>query len=186
MINNTKNLLRFLMSNYIDDVDVAIDLTAGNGYDCKTILEELKPQKLYAFDIQSQAKTSTLKLLGDHGFNLDNFEFIVDSHENIDSYIHDKIDFAIYNLGYLPKSDHTITTDYKRVIKSIEALFPLLNHKGIILMTFYPGHKQGLEESEHIPNFLKKLNQNQYTVLKFEFINQKNNPPFCIMIQVRK
>lgn len=183
MIDNTKNLLNFLIKNYIYHVDVALDLTAGNGFDSKNILEAFPVRKLYAFDIQKESRVATMKLLEEAGLNLTNFEFIMGGHENVLSYIEEEVDLAVYNLGYLPKASHEITTEYKKVIKSLEGVLQLLSRQGVIFITFYPGHEQGREESLYIPEFLEKLNQREFSVLRFEFINQKNNPPFCIMIQ---
>lgn len=52
-------------------------------------------------------------------------------------------------------------------------------------MVFYPGHKSGLEEANIIGEYLKDLNQKEFDVLKYEFINQVNNPPFLIAIKKR-
>lgn len=52
-------------------------------------------------------------------------------------------------------------------------------------MVFYPGHKSGLEEANIIGEYLKDLNQKEFDVLKYEFINQVNNPHFLIAIKKR-
>lgn len=183
MIDNTKNLLKFMLKNYFSDISYAVDMTCGNGYDAKNILTMTNVEKLYAFDIQDQARKSTFKLLKNLDIDLNRFEFILDGHENILDYIEEKIDLAVYNLGYLPRAYHKITTQYKKVIKSFRGLLSLLSKGGVVFITFYPGHKEGLEESIKIPEFLKTLDQKEFTVLKFDFINQKNTPPFCIMVQ---
>ena len=51
IINNTKNLIEFFMGSYIKDVNIAVDMTVGNGFDAQNILEIIKPKKLYCFDI---------------------------------------------------------------------------------------------------------------------------------------
>ena len=58
-----------------------------------------------------------------------------------------------------------------------------LNSKGLIFITFYIGHSAGQIESLEISKFLQNLNQKEYTILKFTFENQKNNPPYVVMIQ---
>lgn len=186
MINNTKNLIEFLMKTYIKNVDVAVDMTAGNGHDCKNILELTGAKKLYAFDIQEEAKASSLALLEKSGLDLSGFSFILDSHENIGLYVKEKVDLAIYNLGYLPKSDHRVTTQYQKVLRSLDSLLEILNDNAVVLFTFYPGHDEGQKEILFIPEYLEKLDQKSYSILKFEFINQKNKPPFSIMLQKRK
>ena len=64
-INNTKTLIEFFMQSYVENVEVAVDMTVGNGFDSKNILEILKPKKLYCFDIQQDALDNSKKLLED-------------------------------------------------------------------------------------------------------------------------
>ena len=112
-----------------------------------------------------------------------NCELILENHKNFDKYIKENIDFAIYNLGYLPKGDKYITTNAKDVEESLKKLLEKLNSKGAIFITFYIGHSAGQIESLEISKFLQNLNQKEYTILKCTFENQKNNPPYVVMIQ---
>ena len=107
VINSTKNLIEFFMHNYVKDVKIAVDMTVGNGFDSKNILEILKPEKLYCFDIQQEALDNSKKLLKQYS----NFELILENHKNFDKFVKENIDFAMYNLGYLPKGDKNITTN---------------------------------------------------------------------------
>lgn len=179
MITNTKTLIKFLIENYIKKASVAIDMTCGNGIDSKLILDSFDIKKLYCFDIQQQALDNTKNLLK----NYRNYEIILDNHKNFDKYIKENVDFAIYNLGYLPRGDKEITTNYIDVEESLNKLLNKLNKNAVIIITFYPGHLSGKIESKEVLTFLKKLNQKQYMILKFTFENQKNNPPFVVMIQ---
>ena len=178
-INKTKTLIEFFMRNYIKDVKIAIDMTVGNGFDSKNILEILQPEKLYCFDIQQEALDNSKILLEKYS----NCELILENHKNFDKYIKENIDFAIYNLGYLPKGDKYITTNAIDVEESLKKLLEKLNSKGIIFITFYIGHSAGQIESLEISKFLQNLNQKEYTILKCTFENQKNNPPYVVMIQ---
>lgn len=156
------------------DIKIAVDMTAGNGYDSLFILDELKPEKLYAFDIQERARDNSLALIGGRP----NYEFILDSHANIDKYIHEEIDLAVYNLGYLPKADKSITTLADSTIESLEKVLDLLKTRGKVITTVYPGHPEGAQEAKDLEDFFTKLDQRQYIVLKMEFPNQVNKPPF--------
>lgn len=178
MVNNTKDLIKFLLENYIKKVEVAVDMTLGNGKDAKNILEITEPKKLYCFDIQKIAIENSKKLIGD----FENIKFILDSHTNLDKYISDKIDLAVYNLGYLPTGDKFITTLSEDVILSLKKLLDMLNDEGKIILTFYPGHESGKKESEEVSIYLSTISQKYFSIIKFDFINQKNNPPFVIMI----
>ena len=177
MIEKITELAKEILKNE-KGINIAVDMTAGNGYDSKFILNKLKPTMLYAFDIQAKAKENTQKLIG----NRENFIFILDSHENIDKYVKEKIDLAIYNLGYLPKADKSITTKKASTINSLKKLLDLLNKDGKIFISVYPGHKEGKLEAGALDAYLGNLDQKLFTVLKLSYPNQKNTPPYLYII----
>lgn len=177
MIEKITELAKEILKNE-KSVNIAVDMTAGNGYDSKFILDRLKPTMLYAFDIQAKAKENTNELIGDK----ENFTFILDSHENIDKYIKEKIDLAIYNLGYLPKADKNITTKKTSTLNSLKKLLAILNKDGKIFISVYPGHKEGKLEADALDTYLKNLDQKLFTVLKLSYPNQKNTPPYLYII----
>lgn len=175
MIKNTTTLINHLMMN-LNKVNIAVDCTLGNGNDAINIINFLNPTKLYCFDIQdiaitkSKEKLSTLNSLVD-------ISYINDTHANISKYIIHKVDFAIFNLGYLPGHSHKITTNYIEVIKCLNWLLLNLSTNGYIVITFYPGHESGMKESIEISNFLSKVDQKKFSIIKHEFINQKTCRP---------
>ena len=172
------NFVKNVINNNINKKDiVSCDMTCGRGNDTLYLADFSK--KVYAFDIQKDAIESTKERVKDYN----NVFLINDSHSNVDKYVGGKIDIAMYNLGYLPKGDHTITTTYESSIESIKKTLELLNKNGLITIIIYPGHPEGLTESIEITNFLKTLNQKEYEVLKYEFINQINMPPYAYIIE---
>lgn len=181
-----KNALSFsheLMKSKIKKGDTVVDATAGNGNDT-VLLAKLVGEngKIYAFDIQDIAINLTKKNLSDKKL-LNRTRLIYDGHENIKKYLTDKIDFAIFNLGYLPKGDHTIITKPKTTIKAIKYLLELLNPEGIIAIVSYWGHTGGSEEKIALEEYISTLDQKLYSVIKHTFINQKNNPPIFFGIK---
>ena len=179
IINNPVKLSHYLIENRVENNIRACDMTAGNGNDSKFILDKKNPKILYAFDIQKLSQERCEKLIGQR----DNFKFILDDHKNIEKYIEEKIDLFIYNLRFLPKGDKSITTNYKSVIQSLKSCLNLLNENGLILITFYPGHDEGKNEEKYVGEFLKNLDQKTFQVIKYNFYNQINNPPFLISIR---
>lgn len=179
IINNPVKLSHYLIENRVENNIRACDMTAGNGKDSKFILDNKNPKILYAFDIQKLSQERCEKLIGQR----ENFKFILDDHKNIEKYIEEKIDLFIYNLGFLPKGDKSITTNYKSVIESLKSCLNLLNENGLILITFYPGHEEGKNEEKYVGEFLKNLDQKTFQVIKYNFYNQINNPPFLISIR---
>lgn len=180
MIDRTKDLVRKILIEEGKKKGIVLDMTCGKGHDSKFILENLSPQKVYAFDVQEMSKEKTKETLGAFP---ENFEFILDNHKNLDLYVKEEIDLAIFNLGYLPSSDKTITTNYKDVIEALEKILKISSKNSMIILTFYPGHPAGKEESIHVEAYLRDLPQKEYSIMKYDFINQKNNPPYVIKIR---
>ena len=155
------NKVRQIIDKHVKYKDLVIDATIGNGHDSLFISQYLKEGYLYGFDIQKEAVENTQKLLNQNNFS--NYTLFLENHKNIEktlNHLKNKISFIIYNLGYLPGGDKTITTKYKDTIQSLEGSINLLNKKGIILVTVYPGHKEGKKEEEQIIKFLN--NQHIY------------------------
>ncbi len=182
LYNNTTDIICYFINKFKNKKITAVDMTVGNGNDIFNICSIIgKESHIYGFDILEEAINKSTEKLKIHK-NM-NINLILDSHENIDNYIEDDLDLAIYNLGYLPKGNKNITTDYNTVINSLNKVFKILNKNGIILITFYPGHKSGKLESIEIEKYLKTKDQKKYRILKFDFINQVNNPPYVIVIE---
>lgn len=182
MIKNCNGILNLFLQDYKDKNLVAVDMTLGNGNDLRKLFRTLgKESVFYGFDIQELSIQNTKDKFSES--ELSKINLILDSHEYIDKYVKENIDIAVYNLGYLPKGDKKIVTNYKKVINSLEVLLEMLNPNGSVFITFYPGHPSGLEEAIHIKKYLSELNQKEFEIIKFDFINQKNNPPFLIMLE---
>lgn len=166
-----------LLQEVVDSNSVTVDMTCGNGFDTLFLAEISK--KVYAFDIQDAAIENTLKKVRD--FN--NCEVIKDSHDNILNYIDEPVKGAIYNLGYLPTGDKSITTTSDVTISSLKKILQLLDIKGRIIVVCYPGCSSGLDESIKLGEFLSSFDQKRYSVITYRFINQINNPPFIYAIE---
>lgn len=159
--------------------DVAIDMTMGAGND--TLVLARLAKKVYAFDIQEEALKKARETLKD----FDNVEYILDSHDNVLNYVREKVKAVIFNLGYFPGGDKSITTKASTTLKALEKVLSILDKKGICAICLYPGHSEGKIESEKVLEYVKGLNQKEFEVLKYEFINQINEPPFLIAIEKR-
>ena len=82
------------------------------------------------------------------------------------------------------KKDIIVSIDDKEVT-DYTSLLSILDKKGVCAICLYPGHKEGKVESEKVLEYVKGLNQKEFEVLKYEFINQVNEPPFLIAIEKR-
>lgn len=185
-INNVLNIGRDIIKTYVSEGDVVVDCTLGNGNDTLLLAQLVGTRgRVYGFDIQETAIYNTKELLRKNSIET-NIELFLDSHENIDQYLHEVIDLIVYNLGYLPGGDKSIKTSSSSTIKSIEKSLGLLKKNGILLVTVYPGHPGGIEEKLAIENLFSSLKQQDFHVLKYEFINQINHPPILYFIEKSK
>ena len=152
------NKSRSLMEENLKENDLVIDATTGNGKDSNFLLSIIKEGYLFGFDIQKEAVANSNSLLKER---YNNYKLYNCSHDKMDSVLKDyvgKISLIVFNLGYLPNGKKDITTKSKTTIEAIKNSFKMLNKKGHIVITIYPGHEEGLKESIDIKNFLKNNN----------------------------
>ena len=167
-----------LILNKKGDKLYAVDATCGRGND--TLFLATSFDNVCAFDIQDEAIESTTRKM--QGFN--NVKIVKDSNVNICTYLKE-IDVVMYNLGYLPNGDKTVTTKSLETIQSLTNVLSILKRDGIVTIVCYPGHSEGMKEAIELENYLKELDQKEFDVIKYDFINQINNPPFLFAIQRR-
>ncbi|MEA4822478.1 MAG: class I SAM-dependent methyltransferase [Erysipelotrichales bacterium] len=134
--------------------DVAIDATLGNGHDSLFLSSLFK--KIYAFDIQKLAIKRSKKRL-ENSLNVD---IILDSYTNFDNYVFEKVDLIIYNLGFLPGSNHKVITNAKETIASIKKGIEILKDNGQIIIVSYTQHDNFKEYN----NILDFINEHRKTI----------------------
>ncbi|SDK09216.1 tRNA (mnm(5)s(2)U34)-methyltransferase [Sediminibacillus albus] len=177
-----------LLKEAIYSGDTVIDGTCGNGYDT-LFLSNLVGESgtVYAIDIQQAAIENTTSLLKKH--QISNTVLLLEDHQYIKRHIPEEasgtIGAAIFNLGYLPGSDKQTITTPESTISAIEAITEILRPGGVIAIVVYYGHKGGEIEKDALLNYAGSLDQKTFHVLKYEFINQKNDPPFLLAIEKR-
>lgn len=177
VINFSKKMIATLKNG----CNVAVDATCGRGGDTEFLASIAN--HVYAFDIQEEAVKSTnerLKML--ENVNCD-IQVIHDNHLFFPKYIECGIDVVMFNLGYLPNGDKTITTKASSTVKTLKLFMDNLNQKGLISIVVYPGHPEGLKESKALEKYLKEVDQHLFDIVKYDFINQKNYPPYLILIE---
>lgn len=177
MLDKVLEFQKIKIKEILTKEDIAVDATCGNGFD--TLFLANLAKQVYAFDIQEEALNSTKEKLKD----FDNVFFFKTSHENIKEYVREEIKVCMFNLGFLPKGDKSITTKANSTVIALKQTLDLLKKEGIITMVCYEGHPEGKKESRAIQKFLKTLNQKEFQVLKYEFINQTNCPPYLLVVE---
>ncbi|WP_186575862.1 tRNA (mnm(5)s(2)U34)-methyltransferase [Aquibacillus kalidii] len=175
-----------LMETTVNPGETVVDGTCGNGKDT-LFLGKLVGQTghVVGFDIQADAIANTKALLEQE--EVKNAHVIHDGHEHVEHYFKkykvESIGGAIFNLGYLPGSDKSVITTPTTTIQAIDTLVAYLKKGGLIVLVVYHGHPGGDTERDALFNHLSKLEQRQFNVLQYGFINQKNSPPFILAIE---
>lgn len=149
-------------------LSLSIDMTVGKGRDILFMAQ--RSDRVIGFDIQDLAIEETRKLLKDQ--KITNCLLIHDNHENISRYIDEKVDLAVYNLGYLPNGDKQIITNAFSTLNSLKALLPHMSVKGIIILVLYQ-HNQ--DEVRTIKEFTSNLSA-EFDVLSYQILNRSQAP----------
>jgi len=176
-----------ILNKQIQPNDILIDATMGNGNDT-LLLAKLTGTTghLYAFDIQPQALTNTAKLLASHNAQSQT-SLIQASHHQMKTHIlpiyHGKIKAITFNLGYLPNTDKTITTQATTTHQALQQAINLIAPQGLITIITYSGHPNGKQEHNQVQNWATNLANNQYQVITYQAINRKTPPPTLFIIE---
>lgn len=169
--------------------DVAIDCTVGNGNDT-LFLSNLVGEsgQIYGFDIQEEAIASTQSKLQESDAKAP-VQLFCCGHEEVESRIPEKyfgkVASAVFNLGYLPGGDKSITTNSDTTIRAIESLLRMMKREGIIVLVVYAGHPEGAIERDDLLSYCRAIPLEQAHVLEYRFTNHKQEAPFIIAIEKR-
>lgn len=183
-----KTALRFshqLLEECVSPGNTVIDCTMGNGHDTLFLAQLVgESGQVYGFDIQQQALDATTARLKEANC-LAQTHLLLQGHETLPQVLTDKqgIHAAVFNLGYLPKGDKHITTQSDTTLIAIRTCLQHLVKKGRVILVIYSGHPEGLIEKNHLLGELQELPQEHFTVLQYQFINQRNEPPCLICIE---
>lgn len=180
---------KILLNKAVKDGDIVVDATVGNGHDTIFLAELVgSTGKVYGFDVQEQAITTTKERLIQQNL-LERVVLFHKGHEQLAAMIppgdQGKITGAVFNLGYLPGSDKTIVTKPETTIAAINQLLEIMAPEGIIVLVIYHGHDGGAAERDSLLQYCRELDQKSAHVLQYQFINQQHHPPFIVAIEKR-
>lgn len=166
-----------------------IDATCGNGYDTlflsTLVLDDKKKGRVIAIDKQQQAVENTQKLLKEKisPIFLDKIFVYKQCHSSFPFSIEkESVSLIVYNLGYLPGGNKTLTTTGSITLESLKAATSLIKREGAISVTCYPGHDAGKPEEEMVLDFAASLDPHEWSSCHHRWIN-RNSSPSLILIQ---
>lgn len=175
-------LQKYFILQHLKEGDTAVDFTMGNGNDTAFLSMTVKESgKVYAFDIQEDALTSTEAHLKELGAP-ENYTLICASHHLVKDYVKEEIKAGMFNLGYLPRSGRRhITTMRETTMPAVIAALELLSDDGILLIAVYPGHEEGDLEGKMLYEYFEKLDRRKICASMFKITNSPTSPYFYII-----
>lgn len=176
-------LVHQFLAEKIQEGDLCLDATAGNGHDTVFLCEQVgETGQVLAFDIQELAVEHTKKRLQERKF-ADRAQVYLDSHCNMHQYVKEQtVSCITFNLGYLPGGNHGVATRADTTIKALEISLRLLKKSGVISLVIYSGGDTGFEEKQAVLAWLKQLDEKKYLVLLGSYYNRPNHPPIPVWI----
>ncbi len=183
VVNNAVRMAHQLIRSRLPAAHRVVDATAGNGNDTLFLAENTPATAaVWAFDIQPQALAKTEELLARHQL-AHKVRLVLDSHSRLSNYLQSPVDAVMFNLGYLPGSDHTLSTSPATTLQAVKQALALITDSGLMTIAAYPGYEQGRQECQAVQTYLSGLNQKNYAVACWSMVNQKNNPPVLFIIE---
>ncbi len=142
--------------------DSAVDATVGNGHDTAHLARCVGSEgRVLGLDIQDAALTETYRLLEAEGL-CDQVRLFLEDHRDLARLIRTQLGVrqprlraVMFNLGYLPGGDESVTTKAETTVIGLEAALAALPRDGVITVVLYSGHEQGPEEVETVLNWAR-------------------------------
>ena len=176
------DLHKHFILEHLGEGEVAVDFTMGNGNDTlflsKTVGES---GRVYAFDIQEDALTSTRAHLEANGAP-ENYTLICASHHRVKEFVKEPIKAGMFNLGYLPRSGRkSLYTMRETTMPAVEAAIELLSPDGVLIVAIYPGHEEGALEGDMLREYFKTTSRYKLCPSEFHILNSPTSPYFFLV-----
>lgn len=182
IIQNTVSLAMHIVKGYVKEGDTVIDATCGNGADTAALAEITGESGLViSFDIQKSAIERAKEKIGSG-----RVRFINDGHEHMDEYVSGEVSAVIFNLGYLPGGDKSVTTMTDTTLEALDKACRVIKKDGVVSVTVYPGHEEGKREKEAVLDWASRLDKKVYHCAYISMINQSDSAPEIVMISKKQ
>ena len=169
---------------------LAVDATVGNGHDTLFLARAVGAQgRIIGFDIQEEAINETRRRLQSEVSDV-SLHLVHAGHETMGDYLSEGdfgvVDAVMFNLGYLPGGDHSVTTLPETTCQALDASVDVLRPGGIVTIVAYPGHEGGEEEARAVDSWASALPEDEYRAVSYQFVNQPNDPPRLFAVEKRE
>ncbi|MEQ1826940.1 MAG: class I SAM-dependent methyltransferase [Pirellula sp.] len=173
-----------IASTYLSEGSIAIDATAGNGFDTLFLAEQVGASGVvYAVDIQASAMDTVKGKLAESQM-LDRCKLSVASHADLKSLVAPEhvgqISVAMMNLGYLPFGDKSIVTTPESTLLALAQIHSMIRLGGLISIIAYRGHAGGNAETTHVAEWVER-HLSAYVVEHFVDAGNPQSPILWIL-----
>ncbi|MFZ4856557.1 MAG: tRNA (mnm(5)s(2)U34)-methyltransferase [Desulfuromonadaceae bacterium] len=176
-------LAHLLLRDFVRDGHTAVDATCGNGHDTLLLARLVGVGgHVFGFDIQPPAITETGRRLAEAELD-QRTTLLLAGHESLAEHVTGSVQVVLFNLGYLPGGDRTITTLRETTVVALEQSLQLLSPGGVILVTIYPGHDGGTREQSCVENWAAGLDQRVVHSWRLKQTNVSPDAPYLLLIQ---
>ena len=175
LILRATELSHLLLALSVCEGDTVIDATAGRGRDtCFLSALVGVSGQVWAFDIQEEACRATKAALECQNL-AEQVRIICDDHAHMAAYDIPPAAAVVFNLGWLPGSNHRIVSGEKTVL-ALQAALDKLKEGGALVVVAYPGHPEGAAEYTAVLGWLTSLPQRKAKSLQINLPANKQAP----------
>jgi hypothetical protein len=96
---------------------------------------------------------------------------------------HGRVGAVMFNLGYLPGGDKSLTTRRASTVQAVRAALDLLRAGGVMTVIAYTGHPGGAREADAVADALSQLPPNEYEVRAVDARSGARYPPRLFVVQ---
>ena len=175
-----------IWSQFVKDGETVVDATAGNGHDTVELARLVGVDGcVHAFDIQEKAIESTSQALERAFMNTKSrpsIELHRCSFTSMEKLVGKNTARVIaFNLGYLPGSDKSITTDSDVTCEGIKQALEVLVPGGLLSILSYTGHPGGLEEYAAVKELVAGLPPASWVSSEIRLLNRPSAPVLMLV-----
>jgi len=178
-------LSKRLLSQRIQEGDIAVDATLGKGFDTEFLARCVgQSGHVFSFDIQPQALQISRERLANHQV-IDRVSLIKADHASLLAHVpkscYGRVRAVTFNLGYLPGHSKNIVTQASTTVLALQQALQLLMQGGMISVVCYRGHPEGSRELEAIHVWIDGLDKRYYRVQWFGQADRASTPLLLVI-----
>lgn len=174
MIPSLTQHAHVLVAAHVQAGDTVVDGTVGNGHDTTFLCSVVGPQgRVIGIDIQTTAIEFTKSVLEATQARA---ELVQGCHADVLSSMHEAgvkgVAAVMFNLGYLPGSDHAVVTRADTTIRALGCALEMVKVGGVVTVLSYRAHDDD-EEYHAVATFMSSLDPKIYYVEEVRSCNRR-------------